>query len=48
MMLFPLPNLRFISDCILSFPAVHCAEYCRYYCGAITVVYVPIILLHAR
>ena len=47
-MLFPLPYLRFISDYILSFPAVHCAEYCRYYRGAVIVVYVPIILLNAR
>lgn len=42
-----LPSLRFILDCFPSFPAVHCAEYCRCYCGAIVVVYVPIILLHA-
>lgn len=47
-MLFPLLHLRFISDCILSFPTVHCAEYCRCFCYDIIVVYVPIILLCAR
>lgn len=47
-MLFPLPCSGFILDGILSFPAVHCAEYCRYYCPAIIVIYVPIILLLVR
>lgn len=36
MILLPLPYLRFVSDCIPSFPTVHCAEYCRYNCGAMT------------